>query len=261
MPISLMRYRRLYSDAPDAPLLTLDDRRLRRLLGEDEQAARLLEKERARLRLLQRHEARARREGYAVVAGVDEVGRGPLAGPLVAAAVVFMRNPHIPVLDDSKKLSPQEREALHDLILSRAAAVGIGTVTVEEINVSNMHRVTLEAMARAVARLSLVPDCVLVDGRHPIPGLTAVQRPLVKGDTLSISIAAASVIAKVTRDRFMDEMDGRYPQYGFRHHKGYGTPEHLAALHRVGPCPLHRARWTPVVSSRVGEDRQLGLFD
>jgi ribonuclease HII len=255
MSLTLLRYRRLFGE--DLPIVALDDRRLRKWRLQSEEVATYLQREKRRLSQLERHERKARKDGAQVIAGVDEVGRGPLAGPLVAAAVVFEKNPWIPLLDDSKKLSPEEREAIFELIQRRASSWSIGIVSVEELNASNMHRATLQAMSRAVAGLSRTPDCILVDGRHAIPELGCRQQALVKGDSLSLSIAAASVLAKVTRDRHMDEMDALYPHYGFKRHKGYATAEHLAALDRVGPSPIHRRLFSPVAASFVVEDRQL----
>ncbi|MBM3462394.1 MAG: ribonuclease HII [Armatimonadetes bacterium] len=260
MLLSLARYRRLYSEDPAAPVVPLDDRRVRAAAASDERAASMLEAERTRLRAMLRHERKAKRDGFAVVAGVDEVGRGPLAGPLVAAAVIFTANPHIPMLNDSKKLAADEREALVDLIHARAAFLGIGAVTVEELNVSNIHRATLAAMTRALEALGAAPDCVLIDGRHKIPELGCMQRTIVKGDALSQSIAAASIVAKVTRDRHMNEMDAVYPAYGFIRHKGYATEEHREALRSHGPSPIHRRLFAPVRLA-AGDDGQLSLWD
>jgi len=260
MALSLMRYRRLLGDEDAGPVVPLDHSLVRARSREDERFARLIEQEKQRLSAMQRYERRARKLGYGVVAGVDEVGRGPLAGPLVAAAVIFDGNPWIPILNDSKKLDFEEREALHDVIRERARGVGIGVVTVPELNVSNIHRATLLAMTRALQGLGASPQCVLVDGKHKIPDLCCEQWTVVKGDALSISIAAASIVAKVTRDRVMIDMDAAYPAYGFARHKGYSTSEHLDALRREGPSPIHRRLFAPVHAA-LGGDGQLELFD
>lgn len=181
---------------------------------------------------------------YARVAGVDEAGRGPLAGPVVAAAVVF-HAPECPegVLD-SKALSPAQRDIAYDRILD-CADWAVGMVGVEEIDRINILRATHLAMRRAVESLPCPPDFLLVDGL-PVPGLPCPCRCLVKGERQSASIAAASIIAKVTRDRLMIDLHERYPAYNFARHKGYGTPEHLRALAEHGPCPLHRLTFAPV---------------
>jgi len=173
------------------------------------------------------------------VAGVDEAGRGPLAGPVVAAAVVLDPENRVANLDDSKKLSPREREALLPEILEKARAVALAAAGPREIERTNILQASLRAMATAVERLELAPAHVLVDGNRKIP--TALpQTPLVKGDSRCACIAAASVIAKVYRDWVMARMDGRFPAYGFGRHKGYPTRDHLVALKRHGPCSIHR---------------------
>lgn len=178
-------------------------------------------------------------EGAFPVAGVDEAGRGPLAGPVVAAAVVL--NPENPIrgLDDSKKLSPARREALLPEILSKARAVALAAVGPREIERINVLQASLRAMATAVGRLRFAPAHVLIDGNREIPA-PLPQTPLVKGDSRCACIAAASVVAKVYRDGVMARMDARFPRYGFDRHKGYPTREHLAALERHGPCRIHR---------------------
>ncbi|MCL6450948.1 MAG: ribonuclease HII [Acetobacteraceae bacterium] len=198
-----------------------------------------------RLRRRYRFEREALGRGFGAVAGVDEVGRGALAGPVVAAAVVLPRGLLLPGLDDSKRLLEGERERLFRLIEAAAEALAVGMASVREIDRLNVLRATHLAMARAVRRLPVPPGFVLVDG-FEVPGLGLPQRGLVRGDSLSNSVAAASVVAKVTRDRLMRALDPRYPQYGFCRHKGYGTREHLEALRRYGPCPLHRRSFSPV---------------
>lgn len=173
------------------------------------------------------------------ICGIDEAGRGPLAGPVAAGAVVLPRNCEILYLNDSKKLSPKRREALYDEIMEKAAAAGIGMAEPSRIDEINILQATYEAMRMAVSRLGIVPDVLLNDAVR-IPLLDMKQVPIVKGDTRSISIAAASILAKVTRDRLMVEYDKIYPQYGFAVHKGYGTAAHIEALRKYGPCPIHR---------------------
>lgn len=190
-------------------------------------------------------------EGAFPVAGVDEAGRGPLAGPVVAAAVVL--NPENPIrgLDDSKKLSPARREALLPEILSKARAVALAAVGPREIERINVLQASLRAMATAVGRLRFAPAHVLIDGNREIPA-PLPQTPLVKGDSRCACIAAASVVAKVYRDGVMARMDARFPRYGFDRHKGYPTREHLAALERHGPCRIHRRtfRGVPAAAGR-----------
>jgi len=198
----------------------------------------------ARLGVLLRPERQLWRQGYRCVAGVDEVGVGPLAGPVVAAAVVFPPEVRIIGVDDSKKVPAATRVRLAAEIQARAA-VGIGVVAVEDIDRLNIYRAALEAMRRAVDALPSVPDYLLVDART-VPGVVVPQLAIVKGDARSFSIAAASIVAKVTRDALMNELGGRYPEYGFAEHMGYGTPAHLEAIRRFGPCPAHRRSFAPV---------------
>jgi ribonuclease HII len=197
-------------------------------------------------RRLARWDARHAPEGDPTVAGVDEAGRGPLAGPVVAAAVVLRPRAELPGLDDSKRLTAEQRREVHARVLTQARAFAWSVVGQRAIDRLNIRVATLLAMRRAVDRLGLVPRLVLVDGVDRIPGLACEQRAVVDGDARSLSIAAASVIAKVVRDRIMECLDGVYPDYGFARHKGYATPEHLEALARLGPCPLHRYSFAPV---------------
>ncbi|MFQ5465102.1 MAG: ribonuclease HII [Thermodesulfobacteriota bacterium] len=184
-------------------------------------------------------EREAQNSGYTAIAGVDEAGRGPLAGPVVAAAVIFRDPPADSAIDDSKKLSPGKREVLAAEIFSTAESVGVGLVWPEEIDRLNIHRGALLAMAKAVEDLSLRPDFLLIDGIFEIPSATP-QRAVKSGDSLSVSIAAASIIAKTTRDRLMAGYHERWPLYGFDAHKGYPTKAHREALRVHGPCPIHR---------------------
>jgi ribonuclease HII len=180
-----------------------------------------------------------------LIAGVDEAGRGPLAGPVVAAAVVLDPRVAIDGLRDSKQLTAAERERLAGVIRERALAWGLGRADVDDIDRINILQATLLAMARAVAGLPTLPAHVLVDGSH-CPQLPCSVEAVIGGDRRHASISAASILAKVTRDAEMVELDGRYPQYGFRRHKGYPTAEHREALREHGPCPLHRRSFAPV---------------
>ena len=174
-----------------------------------------------------------------ILCGIDEVGRGPLAGPVVAGAVILPKGCQILYLNDSKKLTARRRELLYDEIMEKAVAVGIGVISQEVIDDINILQATYEAMRQAVGKLSVCPDILLNDA-VTIPGLQQKQVPIIKGDAKSLSIAAASVVAKVTRDRMMEALDAKYPEYGFASNKGYGSAAHMAALREYGPCPLHR---------------------
>jgi ribonuclease HII len=187
-----------------------------------------------------RIERRLLREGLGPVAGVDEVGRGPLAGPVAVAAVIL--NPRdLPAgVDDSKALSAARREALFEIILAKAASVSLAFASVEEIDALNIRGATLAAMARAVNGLALRPAVALVDGRDEPPGCACPARPIIGGDATCLSIAAASIIAKVARDRLMTRLDAHYPDYGFARHAGYATSVHVAAIARCGMSPFHR---------------------
>ena len=185
------------------------------------------------------YEAQAAAQGYVALAGMDEVGRGPFAGPVVAACVLLdWKNP-IPGVRDSKKVTPKRREALLPRILETATAVGIGSVAAGDIDRINILEATKRAMREAVAAMAAQPDYVLVDAVQGL-GLPMPTQPIIHGDALSYLIAAASIVAKQTRDAYMIEMDAQHPGYGFAKHKGYGTPEHRAAIKALGPCPLHR---------------------
>lgn len=176
---------------------------------------------------------------YSFIAGIDEAGRGPLAGPVAAAACILPKDLKILFLNDSKKLSPLRRDALFDEIRGKAVSFHVALASPERIDEINILNATYEAMREAVSKLSPSPDLLLNDA-VTIPGVDVRQVPIVKGDAKSLSIAAASVLAKVTRDRLMEEYDALYPQYGFAKHKGYGTAEHIRALKEYGPCPIHR---------------------
>lgn len=177
--------------------------------------------------------------GIGVICGVDEAGRGPLAGPVCAAACILPRGLEIEGLNDSKKLTEKRRDALYDVIKEQAVAYGIAFATVEEIEELNILGATYLAMNRAIAQLSETPDLALIDGNRN-KGITMNSQPVVKGDSKCADIAAASILAKVTRDRYMLELDREYPMYGFAKHKGYGTKDHYAAIREHGMCPAHR---------------------
>ena len=202
-------------------------------------------RERARLALLFENRRRLRERGARRVAGVDEVGMGPLAGPVVAAAVVLPDDPELPGLDDSKKLSRAHRERLAEAIRRQAIDWAVGEVWPEEIDRLNVYHAGLLSMRRAVEGLSRHPDHVLVDART-IPGIRAPQTSMVRGDSRDASIAAASIVAKVHRDAIMLRLDARYPAYGFARNKGYPTPQHMEALQRVGASAVHRRSFAPV---------------
>lgn len=199
--------------------------------------------ERKRIRKMLQYERNLWNKGKKYVAGLDEAGRGPLAGPVVAAAVVFYKNPQISMINDSKKLTAEVREYLFDLILNEALC-GIGAAEVGEIDRINIYQASFLAMDRALEDLKAQPEHLLVDGRafprNDIPFTT-----IIKGDSLSYSVAAASILAKVTRDRIMREYDCEFPQYGFAGHKGYATRDHLDAIEEFGYCPIHRRSFHP----------------
>ncbi|HEY8450249.1 MAG TPA: ribonuclease HII [Bacillota bacterium] len=234
------------SQCPPAQLPTLaeqlsrDPRRGARPLAE--RARRRWESLRLEHRRFQvrfRYERRLWRQGYRWVAGVDEVGRGPLAGPVVAAAVILDADVWLPGLDDSKALTARARQRLAEEIRRQAVAVAVGVASVEEIDRLNIFHASQLAMRRAIADLRPQPDYLLVDGWR-LREVDLPQWPIVGGDAVSNSVAAASIVAKVYRDALMVELDRAYPGYGFAQHKGYPTPDHRAALARLGPCPIHR---------------------
>jgi ribonuclease HII len=204
----------------------------------------------SQLRCTRRLEALAERRGWCLIAGCDEAGRGALLGPLYAAAVILDPAKSIPGVDDSKKLTAGDRESLAEEIRLKALAWQVVAVSAGEVDTLNVYEASRQGMLRALAALSPAPDFILTDamplregasGAYPIP-----HRAVVHGDARSVSIAAASILAKVARDRRLVELDGVYPQYGLARNKGYGTPEHLAALTRYGPCPEHRKTYQPV---------------
>ena len=195
------------------------------------------------------YEKKATKDGYRVVAGIDEAGRGPLAGPVVAAAVVVRDTGFVERIDDSKKLSAKKRERAYIDIINRCD-VGIGLADVSEIDHMNILNATLLAMKRAVSELRTEPDYLLIDGRMNIP-IPQKRTYLISGESKSVSIAAASIIAKVFRDKLMSEEDRKYPRYGFCRHKGYGTREHIAAIRELGFSPIHRRTFGPFGKKRA----------
>lgn len=178
-------------------------------------------------------------EGFGYVCGIDEVGRGPLAGPVVAGAVILPKDCQILYLNDSKQLTAKKREELYDVIMAEAVSVGLGFVGPERIDEINILQATYEAMREAIGKLDPLPD-VLLNDAVTIPGVSIRQVPIIKGDAKSVSIAAASIVAKVTRDRMMEQYDEVFPEYGFAQNKGYGAAAHIEAIRKYGPTPIHR---------------------
>jgi ribonuclease HII len=206
-----------------------------------------------------RHERELRLAGFQRIAGIDEVGRGSLAGPVVAAAVILPERHRIRGLRDSKVLVQARREELYRQILDRAEAVGVGCVEADVIDQVNILEATKLAMREAVARLPEAPDHLVIDALS-LREVDLPQRPIIDGDAISASIAAASIVAKVTRDRICAELDDRYPVYGFRRNKGYGTPRHLDALLAEGPCEWHRRTFAPVRMMLAGQQLSLEVL-
>lgn len=203
--------------------------------------------EHARLLKMYAYEHEAWARGYEIVAGVDEAGRGPLAGPVSVAAVILPHDLCLPKLNDSKKLSAKVREELFDEIQEKAIAVGTALIDAQTIDRVNIYQATINGMYEAIFSLQPEPQEVLIDA-VPLENLPMASQSIIKGDAKSASIAAASIIAKVTRDRLMDEYDKIYPEYGFAQHKGYGTAQHIEALKKYGLCPIHRRSFEPVRS-------------
>ncbi|WP_368292737.1 ribonuclease HII [Dehalobacter sp. TBBPA1] len=196
-------------------------------------------------------------EGYSRIAGIDEAGRGPLAGPVIAAACILPREFELPGLNDSKKLSEKKRRNLAEEIKKQAVAFALGSATPGEIDLLNILRATKLAMIRALENLKINPDYVIIDGRDML-NIDTAQKAIIGGDGLSASIAAASILAKVTRDALMDEMHQIYPEYHFDQHKGYGTKLHMEVINRFGPCPIHRQSFSPIKEIIAGAQYQLG---
>ena len=218
-----------YSSDPRSGVISLCSQACKRMAD--------IEKEYARLEEISKYE---REYGqYGLICGIDEVGRGPLAGPVVAGAVILPKDCKIKYINDSKKLSAKMRDMLYDEIMEKAVAVGIGFVSEKRIDEINILNATYEAMRQAIDKLGVNPDILLNDA-VTIPKVDIRQVPIIKGDAKSISIGAASIVAKVTRDRFMEEMAKKYPQYDFASNKGYGSAKHIAAIKEHGPCEIHR---------------------
>lgn len=215
----------------------MTEKQLAKQKEKEAKAAAKLEKELLRIESLMVFEHEY--EGYGLIAGIDEVGRGPLAGPVMAGAVILPKDHPILYLNDSKKLTEKKREELYEVIMKEAVAVGIGMASEQRIDEINILNATYEAMREAIGKLAPQPDILLNDAVK-IPGVSIRQVPIIKGDAKSVSIAAASIVAKVTRDRLMAEYEKIYPGYGFAKNKGYGTAEHIAAIKEMGPCPIHR---------------------
>ena len=207
------------------------------LIRRSEKQREALEKETARIYQLQQYERDYEKEG--LICGIDEVGRGPLAGPVVAGAVILSKNCEILYLNDSKQLSAEKREQLYDVILEHAVAVGIGIVSPQRIDEINILQATYGAMRQAIEKLNPQPAVLLNDAVR-IPQVAIQQVPIIKGDAKSVSIAAASIVAKVTRDRMMEQYEEVFPGYGFARNKGYGSKEHIEALQTMGPTAIHR---------------------
>ena len=198
------------------------------------------EKEEQRLINLKQYECELRSKGYKYICGIDEAGRGPLAGPVVVASVIMPENSMIEGVNDSKKVSEKKREKLYDLILSEAISYGVGIIGQDEIDEINILNATKKGLTISLQELTQKPDLIIVDALNNIDTLGTKYESIIKGDAKCYSIAAASIIAKVTRDRIMREWDKVYPQYGFEKHKGYGTAMHIQAIKEYGLCPLHR---------------------
>ncbi|AST58980.1 ribonuclease HII [Thermoanaerobacterium thermosaccharolyticum] len=205
----------------------------------NDNALKWFDKERLRIENLTQYERELYKLNYKAIGGVDEVGRGPLAGPVVAGCIVLPKDVFIPDVNDSKKLGEEKRELLSEVIKKNAIAYGIGIIDNEYIDSVNILNSTYEAMRIAISKIDVEIDCLLIDAVK-IPNIDIMQKPIIKGDMKSISIAAASIIAKVERDNLMKKYDELYPQYGFKKNKGYGTKEHIEAIKKYGPCPIHR---------------------
>ncbi|OGN63979.1 MAG: ribonuclease HII [Chlamydiae bacterium RIFCSPHIGHO2_12_FULL_49_9] len=213
-----------------------------------------------RLNFMSVCEKRLKSEGFQKIAGIDEAGRGPLAGPVVAAACILPDDALFEHLNDSKQLTPEEREILFAQITNNPNVVyGIGIIDEKTVDRVNILQATFLAMHKAVAALPIKPDYLLIDGSQ-LPIFDIPTEALVRGDSLSVSVAAASVLAKVTRDRLLEKLDADYPQYGFKQHKGYATQQHLDAILRHGPCPIHRKSFDPVKSYFSSREVQETFF-
>jgi ribonuclease HII len=218
-----------------------------RLLQRWKQRQNNMQCEQERIQKLYTHERGFTAEGFKRIVGVDEAGRGPLAGPVVIGAVILPLGYHLPLLNDSKKLSAKQRQTLYYAIKEVAIATSHAIITVDRIDQDNIYQATVAGMYQAISKLQPQPDMALIDA-VPLPDLTIPACPLIGGDAISASIAAASIIAKVERDNIMQELNQQFPMYGFAKHKGYGTAEHLLAIQKYGPCPIHRRSFEPIKS-------------
>jgi len=224
-----------------------------RLLAKWQQKQENLLLEKQRVQHLYEQERLLTSSGYNLIAGVDEAGRGPLAGPVVVGAVILPLGCHLPFINDSKKLSAMQREKLYHLIREVAIAVQYAVIDRETIDRLNIYQATVLGMYTAIQQLVPRPEAVLIDA-VPLPDLTIPSVSLIGGDAISASIGAASIIAKVERDRIMLTLDEQFPHYGFAKHKGYGTAEHMKALEQYGPCPMHRQSFEPIKSWKKTKD-------
>jgi len=215
----------------------MTEKQMAKQLEKEAKQQQKLELERMRLKQMMEYEYKY--SDYTYLCGIDEVGRGPLAGPVYAVAVILPKDCEILYINDSKKLSEKKRDLLYDEIMQKAVAVGIGSAVNETIDEINILQATFSAMREAISKLEVVPD-VLLNDAVTIPKVSIMQVPIIKGDAKSVSIAAASIIAKVTRDRVMKDYDALYPMYDFASNKGYGSAKHIDALKKYGPCPIHR---------------------
>lgn len=232
---------------PSAELLAACQQDGRKAIGTLLRRYERQQKDKERLLQMYRYEHEAWEKGYTLVAGVDEAGRGPLAGPVSVAAVILPHDIYLPKLNDSKKLSAKVREELFAEIQDKAIAIGTALIDAKTIDRVNIYQATINGMYESIFQLQPEPQEVLIDA-VPLENLPMPSQSIIKGDAKSASIAAASIIAKVTRDHLMDEYDKKWPQYGFAQHKGYGTAQHIAALKEYGPCPIHRLSFEPVKS-------------
>ena len=235
------------ADEPSDELLAACEQDSRKAIGTLLRRYQRQQKDKERLMQMYRYEHVAWQQGHTLVAGVDEAGRGPLAGPVSVAAVILPHDIYLPKLNDSKKLSAKVRDELYDEIQEKAIAIGTALIDAQTIDRINIYQATINGMYESIFQLQPAPQEVLIDAVH-LENLPMPSESIIKGDAKSASIAAASIIAKVTRDRLMDEYDKKWPQYGFAQHKGYGTAQHIAALKEYGPCPIHRLSFEPVKS-------------
>ncbi len=244
---TIKQLEQFFSDGPSEELIEACRQDTRQAAARLVRRWERMKAEKSRVDAMYKYEYEAMEQGQEIIAGVDEAGRGPLAGPVSVAAVILPRGLYLPKINDSKKLSAKVRDELYDEIMEKAVCVQHVFVDEKTIDRVNIYQATMNGMYNAIFALEPKPQKVLIDavqlGELPMPSLS-----LIKGDAKSASIAAASIIAKVRRDRLMDEYDKKYPQYGFAQHKGYGTAQHVAAIREYGPCPIHRISFEPIRS-------------